>query len=262
MKIKSKTNLFILFILVGTALPLVVAGYLTINRIIITNSTTMLSRELANIDLNIRYSHSELERAGLLNLNSYVEAEKQRLLGVLANYNFGQTGQLHVFSRQGEAVKRSANSESKAVAIPLERIIDRKSGTFRFAHDDHYHFGVFQSTTHWDWVIVLSIAEYELFTSRNFYLKLVLVFFILILGVVMVLSTLMAGSFRQRIDAIVGNIKQAEQGNLSPSDAPTSVDELGDIQRGFNAMISTVAAHANALETSKEQAEAANRAKS
>jgi polar amino acid transport system substrate-binding protein len=72
----------------------------------------------------------------------------------------------------------------------------------------------------------------------------------------------MAGSFRQRIDAIVGNIKQAEQGNLNPSDAPIPVDELGDIQRGFDAMISTVAAHANALKTAKEQAEAANRAKS
>ncbi|MGD9367578.1 MAG: hypothetical protein PVH87_17895, partial [Desulfobacteraceae bacterium] len=80
MKIKPKTNLFILFIMVGTALPLVVAGYLTINRIIITDSTTMLSRELAHIDLNIRHSHSELERAGLLNLKSYVEAEKQQVL--------------------------------------------------------------------------------------------------------------------------------------------------------------------------------------
>ncbi|MGD9369659.1 MAG: response regulator, partial [Desulfobacteraceae bacterium] len=87
-------------------------------------------------------------------------------------------------------------------------------------------------------------------------------FFLLILGAVMILSTWMAGSFRQRIDAIVGNIKQAEQGNLNPSDAPIPVDELGDIQRGFDAMISTVAAHANALKTAKEQAEAANRAKS
>jgi signal transduction histidine kinase/DNA-binding response OmpR family regulator len=262
MKIKPKTNLFILFILVGTAIPLVIAGYLTINRIIITNSTTMLLRELDHIDLNIRHSHEELKRAGLLNLQSYVEAEKQRLLGVLANYNFGQTGQLHVFTRQGEAVMYSANTESKAVAIPIDYIFDRKSGTFRFAQDDNYHFAVFQSTTLWDWVIVLSVAEDELFASRNFYLKLVLVFFLLTLGVVMVLSTSMAGSFRKRIDAIVGYIKQAEQGNLYPSDAHIPIDELGAIQRGFNAMISTVAAHANALETAKEQAEAANRSKS
>jgi signal transduction histidine kinase/DNA-binding response OmpR family regulator/HPt (histidine-containing phosphotransfer) domain-containing protein len=262
MKIKPKTNLFILFIVVGTALPLVVAGYLTINQIIIADSTTMLSRELAHIDLNIRHSHSELERAGLLNLESYVEAEKQQVLGVLANYNFGQTGRLHVFTRQGETVKYSETTGDKGIVIPLARIIDRKSGTFRFAHGSHYHFGVFQATTHWDWVIVLSVAEYELFASRNFYLKLVLVFFLLILGVVMVLSTMIAGSFRQRIDTIVGNIKQAEQGNLNPSEAPIPADELGEIQRGFNAMISTVAAHANALETAKEQAEAANRAKS
>jgi signal transduction histidine kinase len=262
MKIKPKTNLFILFILVGTALPLVVAGYLTINQIIIANSTTMLSRELDHIDLNIRHSHSGLEKAGLLNLQSYVEAEKQQVLGVLANYNFGQTGQLNVFTRQGESVKQSANTEAKAISVPLEQIIDQKRGTVRFAHDGHRHYGVYQTTTHWDWIIVLSVAESELFASRNFYLKLVLIFFLLILGAVMILSTWMAGSFRQRIDAIVGNIKQAEQGNLNPSEVPIPSDELGAIQRGFNAMISTVAAHANALETAKEQAEAANRSKS
>ncbi len=262
MKIKHKTNLFILFIMVGTALPLVVAGYLTINRIIITDSTTMLLRELAHIDLNIRHSHSELERAGLLNLQSYVEAEKQRLLGMLANYNFGQTGRLHVFTRKGEAVMQSDITEARTVAVPIEQIINRKSGTFRFAHDGRYHFGVSQTASHWDWVIVLSVAEDELFASRNFYLKLVLVFFLLILSVVMILSTWMAGSFRQRIGDIIGNIKQAEQGNLNPSRAPIPADELGSIQRGFNAMISTVAAHANALETAKEQAEAANLAKS
>lgn len=262
MKIKHKTNLFILFIVVGTALPLVVAGYLTINRIIITDSTTMLSRELAHIDLNIRHSHSELERAGLLNLPSYVEAEKQQVLGVLANYNFGHTGRLYVFTRRGKAVMQSANSDANAVIIPMEHILDQARGTFRFSHDGHSNFGVFQTTTHWDWVIVLTVSEDELFASRNFYLKLVLIFFLFILSVVMILSTWMAGSFRQRIGAIVGSIKQAEQGDLNPSDAPIPADELGAIQRGFNAMISTVAAHANALESAKEQAEAASRAKS
>ncbi|MGD9216388.1 MAG: Cache 3/Cache 2 fusion domain-containing protein, partial [Desulfobacteraceae bacterium] len=230
MKIKLKTNLFILFIVVGTALPLVVAGYLTINQIIIAESTTMLSRELDHIDLNIRHSHSELERAGLLNLQRYVEAEKRQVLGVLANYNFGQTGRLYVFSRQGEAVMQSSNTET--VAVPIERIIDQKSGTIRFAHDGQNHFGVYQTTTHWDWVIVLSLAESELFASRNFYLKLVLMFFLLILAAVMILSTWMAGSFRQRIDAIVDNIKQAEQGNLTPSEVSIPADELGAIQRG------------------------------
>jgi signal transduction histidine kinase/CheY-like chemotaxis protein/HPt (histidine-containing phosphotransfer) domain-containing protein len=195
-----------------------------------------------------------------LNLQRYVEAEKRQVLGVLANYNFGQTGRLYVFSRQGEAVMQSANTET--VAVPIERIIGQKSGTIRFAHDGQNHFGVYQTTTHWDWVIVLSLAESELFASRNFYLKLVLMFFLLILAAVMILSTWMAGSFRQRIDAIVDNIKQAEQGNLTPSEVSIPADELGAIQRGFNAMISTVAAHANALETAKEQAEAANRSKS
>ena len=262
MKIKSKTNLFILFIMVGTALPLVIAGYLTINRIIITNSTTMLSRELGHIDLNIQHSHTELERAGLLNLQSYVEAEKQRLLGVLANYNFGQTGRLFVFSRQGEAVMQSANTQAVAAAFPIEQIIGRKSGTFRYDHDGRNIFGVFQATTHWGWTIVLTVADDELFATRDFYLKFVLVFFLLILGVVMVLSTLMAGSFRKGIDEIVGNIKRAEQGDLNPSQTPVLADELGDIQRGFNTMISPVAAHAKALESAKEQAEAANQTKS
>ncbi len=262
MKIKQKTNLFILFIVVGTALPLVVAGYLTINQIIIADSTSMLSRELTHIDLNIRHSHSELERAGLLNLESYVEAEKQRLLGVLANYNFGQTGRLYVFTRQGETVMQSGSSNVQTVAVPIEQIIDKTSETFRFDHDGDYYFGVSQTASYWDWVIVLSVAEDELFASRNFYLKLVLAFFLLILCVVMILSTLTAGTFRQRIDAIVGNIKQAEQGNLTPSYGPIPADELGAIQQGFNAMISTVAAHANALESAKEQAEGANRAKS
>jgi signal transduction histidine kinase/CheY-like chemotaxis protein/HPt (histidine-containing phosphotransfer) domain-containing protein len=262
MKIKPKTNLFILFIMAATALPLVVAGYLTINQIIIADSIRMLSRELVHIDLNIQHSHSELEKAGLSNLQSYVEAEKQRVLSVLANYNFGQTGRLHVFNRHGAAVMQNADGEAKAVAVPTERIVDRESGTFRFAHDGQDYFGVLQATTHWDWIIVLSVAEDELFASRNFYLKLALVFFLLMLGLVMTLSTWMAGYFRHRIDAIVGNIKKAQQGDLTPSDAPIPADELGAIQKGFNAMISTVAAHANALETAKEQAETANRAKS
>jgi signal transduction histidine kinase/DNA-binding response OmpR family regulator len=262
MKIKAKTNLFILFLVVGTALPLVVAGYLTINQIIIADSVRMLSRELIHIDLNIRDSHSELEKAGLLKLQSYVDAEKQRLLDVLANYNFGQSGRLHVFTRQGEAVMPGAGTAAKAVVNGAERIADRNSGAFRFTHEGRDYFGVLQVASHWDWIIVLSVADEELFASRNVYLKVALIFFLLMLGVVMALSTWMAGSFRKRINGIVGSIKQAEQGDLTPSDAPIPPDELGAIQRGFNAMISTVAAHANALEAAKEQAEAANRAKS
>ena len=284
MKIRHQVNLFILILLFVLSAVLVAAGYFAINRIVMQDSTTVFTRELDNIDFSIRQSYKELEDTQLLGLESYVNAEKKRLLEFLKGYRFGQTGQLHLIGPENQNMLNGATLGNTSYNKKIfQQMHNSGSGQIRFLANNQSYFSVFRHSSHWDWLMVLTIAEEELFASRNFYLKATFAFIIVTFLIVVLFSFRLGSVLLKRIDTTLSCLHQVEQGDLEARISSPGADEIGTIQTGINAMIDTVSTKTRelettnaalqteiterlsieaALQTAREAAEASNQAKS
>jgi signal transduction histidine kinase/CheY-like chemotaxis protein len=263
MKLRFQINLFVMLLLGVLVAILVAVGYFTINQIIVQDHTTVFTRELDNIDLNIRQSYQELEETGLLGLTSYVEAEHKRLLGVLKSYQFGETGQLHLLTPDGRHILHGENPPDISFKPEVvEWMLTARSGHLRHEQDGQTFFAVYRTSSHWNWLLVLTISESELFAARDIYLKEALGFSLMAFILATLFSLGISRTLERRIEPILHCLHKVQKGDLNSRITNPSQDEIGTIQAGINSMIETVATKTRELETAKETAEAANRAKS
>jgi PAS domain S-box-containing protein len=255
MKLRNKINLFVLTLLGTLAAVLVTVSYLTLNRIVLQDHTTAFTRELDNIDLNIRQSYQELEEAGLIGLESYVVAEKSRLLGMLKSYEFGETGQLTLLDQEGRVILgNETDTEMPFNAEVLQMMLTTKAGEFRYHKDlDHLDFAVFRVASYWDWLLVLTIPEKELFAARDYYLKQTIGFSLAAFILAALFSLMLSRSLTKRINPIIHCLKKIEQGDLSIRIVNPRPDEIGAIQTSINTMIETVAAKTRELDESQKK---------
>jgi PAS domain S-box-containing protein len=252
MKLGHKVNLFALILLGALALTLVTVGYFTINRIIIQDHNTTFTRELDNIDLNIRQSHQELEDAGLLGLASYVEAEKTRLLGVLKGYKFGDTGRLHMLTPDGRHLLDEDPPGTLFEPEHLQRVLKAGAGQLSHEQNGQTHFAVFRTASQWNWLLVLTISEQELFTARDFYLQLGLGFSLVAFVLAALFSLGISRTVQRRIDPTLRCLHKVEKGDLNSRISNPPRDEIGTVQSGINSMIETVAVKTRELETAND----------
>ena len=250
MKIRHKINLFILCILTSFAVTLGTTGYFAISNIILEDNTTVFTRELENIDFNIRQSYQELVDTNLISLDSYVQAEKQRLLGLFKSYRFGETGQLTFLDQNGQAILEVGSTrETSFDPVNFQQMATSTSGRIRYKLNGRSHLAVFLHSSHWDWLLILTIAEQELFASRDFYLKGTLGFSAVFFLVVVFFSFRLANKLQKRVDLTLACLFKVEQGDLNARISSSRPDEIGAIQSGINAMIETVSSKTHELET-------------
>jgi signal transduction histidine kinase/DNA-binding NarL/FixJ family response regulator len=262
MKLGHKVNLFVLILLGSLALILVTVGYFAINQIIIQDHTTTFTRELENIDLNIRQSYQELEETSLLGLASYVEAEKKRLLEMLKGYKFGKTGRLHVLTTEGYDTLDEFKPGTFFEQEFFNDTRETRAGIRHLKRNGQTYFTVFRQASHWDWLLVLTIADDELFVARDRYLRVGLGFSLAAFVLAALISFGIFLSLQRRIDPTLHCLHKVEEGDLECRIPSPPSDEIGSIQTGINSMIETVANQTGELRGAKEAAEDANKAKS
>ncbi len=263
MKIKHKINLFIITMLGLLVIPLALAGYAIIDQVVYNLNETSFKRELTNIDVDIREGYKELESTGLLNIESYVLAEKQRILKRLGNYKFGKTGQFYILDFESRVVLHKDFKKKQPFKFKFARkILKKENGKTSYIYKGKKRFAIFLKSSEWDWILVLSITEAEMFSARDFYRKFALVFGIAVFILVLILSWALTKNFRKEIDITLHCLNQIEKGNLDTYIQSVSNDEIGLIQGSINSMIATVAFKTKELKESQVKADAANRAKS
>jgi len=240
MKLRFQINLFVMLLLGVLVAILVAVGYFTINQIIVKDHNTVFTRELDNINLNIRQSYQELEETGLLGLTSYVEAEHKRLLGVLKSYQFGETGQLHLLTPDGRHILHGENPPDISFKLEVvEWMLTTRSGHLRHEQDGQTFFAVYRTSSHWNWLLVLTISESELFAARDIYLKKALGFSLMAFILVTLFSLGISRTLKHRIDPILHCLHKVKEGDLNSRVTNPSKDEIGTIQAGINSMIET-----------------------
>ncbi|MCP4110964.1 MAG: hypothetical protein GY749_36485 [Desulfobacteraceae bacterium] len=209
MKIKHKINMFIITTLGLLVVPLVLAGYAIIDQVVYNLNETSFKIELTNIDVDIREGYKELDSTGLLNIESYVLAEKQRILKRLGSYKFGKTGQLYILDSESGVVLHKDFKKGRPFKFEFARkILEKENGKTSYTYKGKKRFAVFLKSSEWDWILVLSITEDEMFSARDFYREFALIFGITVFILVLILSWSLTKNFRKEIDITLSCLKQ------------------------------------------------------
>ncbi len=274
MNIRHKFTLFSLSMVAMLMLPLATGGFWIINRIVYSQYEESFKRKINNIDIAIKESVSELERAGLSDLDAYIKAEQNRLINELEKYRFGETGRLTIYDFKGNAVQQKLTGQTPIINPELMHalIADKESGSINFQSDNINLFAVY-TRSEWDWLLVLSITQSEMFAQRNLFAALALFLTLTPLLGVTVLSSIVYRRFHFQVTRMLEALKLIEKGQLDTQISQPIDDELGEVQAGINSMANTlsdlvttleerVALQTRALRDAKDQAESANQAKS
>ncbi len=277
MKTQNKINLFVFIILAMLGVPIVIAGYIVINQIIHELNHAVFTRELASINKQIQELVSTLEDAGVQGIESYVSAVQQELIDKLRYYKFGRTGYVYFLDEHGKVVMHKRDAVGSDLKLPfIKDMLSQTSGMVEYEYEGSGRFAVFSKTSHWNWFVILSIKQEEVFEYRNLYLKIVLVTTISVFLLVLLISYIFTRGVTKKLQTTLSCLQAAGNGDFSVRIEDVYKDEIGVIQQGINTMIGKVAAsnhelvqeieQRKAIETeliiAKDQAEAANLAKS
>ncbi len=217
---------------------LVFNGYWMISRIIFQQYEQKLEHKLEDVITEVKDAYSTLEKAGILDLSAYVEATQIRLIDSIRNQQFGDTGFVQVFDADGHLI--TASEHSGADQIPVKQILMQTSGKLEYTLDGRDYFALYAPAGHWEWTIFISIAEQEMFTSRNEFLSYVsliaVIIFILLLG----LTRWLSSSTSRRINFTLDTLKLMQEGDYSQRFQGNLHDEIGRIEQGINNLISKI----------------------
>ncbi|MEK7991735.1 MAG: ATP-binding protein [Thiotrichaceae bacterium] len=241
MKLQTKINIFAFLLLALLAIPIVVIGYFSINQIVYKLNNELFSKEINNINQEITELYETLEFSGVLGIESYIINARQELLDKFKDYRYGNTGYLYILDSEGKIILHHNIKKGKQLNYPfIYDILEQKNGEIHYDYAGKHRYAVFLTTPKWNWTIVLSIAEDEIFKYRANYLKFVVLFTLILFLCLLLLSHLFTRGISVRIDDTLAFLKQVEHGNLDARIDAKSKDEIGIIQMGIDSMIEKV----------------------
>jgi signal transduction histidine kinase/ActR/RegA family two-component response regulator len=267
MKIQTKFSLYQAIILALMGSALVINGYWIISRITFQQYEQQLDRELDGVISEVKQAYSTLEKAGILDLRAYVESSQTDVIDSISNQKFGDTGFIQVFDAEGQLI--SASGHAVVTEIPVTQALLQTSGQLEYILHDRKYFALYAPAGHWGWTLFISIAEDEMFASRDEFLSYVsliaAIVFVLLLG----LTRWLSSSTTRRINFTLDTLKLMQEGDYSHRFQGSPQDEIGRIEQGINNLISKIddeisqreKIEKNLLEA-KNKAEIGNRVKS
>jgi PAS domain-containing protein len=216
-------------------------GYFSINQIVYKLNNELFSKEIRNINKEITELYETLEFSGVLGIESYIANAQQELLDKFKDYRYGDTGYLYILDNEAKVILHPDFKQGKQLNYPfIYDILEQKNGQIHYDYAGKHRYAVFLTTPKWDWTIVLSVAEDEIFKYRASYLKFVVLFTLILFFCLLLLSHLFTRGISVRIDDTLAFLKQVEYGNLDARIGAKSKDEIGIIQAGIDSMIEKV----------------------
>ncbi len=276
MRTQVKINLFVFSMLLGLGVPVVLAGYLVIDRIVYRLNEEILTKELNELYQEVADTHATLEHAGVSGIPEYIRKNQQEMLEKFKNYTLRQTGRAYVLDAEGRVLAHPVYPRGSSLhAGGARKMLTHHQGLFEYMRDGQKYLTIFQAFPEWNWWLALEISKAELFAERRHYLWLVLVISLLIFLGVFLLSHILTRHLGAKIDTTLACLREARQGNLQARIQLPDNDEIGVIQQGINRMIRDIAKAHDAmkaeieqrkraeaeLKIARDQAEAANQAK-
>lgn len=241
MKLQAKLNSISVTVLLAMTVLIVLAGMFIIEDIIVEMNRRLLRSEVSNVIQKIRWS-LQLRSAGESQSKDRTHYARRFLLEHLRSHEFGETGMLFIIARPDRTV--FAGGPLSGVEVDkqsADTMFRRKQGFINLSLNNTPYLGAFAVFPDWDWLIVQTVSAREMFEKRTEYLTYVSILGLLILGLCVLVSSVSVSRLVDRIKTTLGCVQAVEEGDLtSRIRSIGSDDEIGNLQRGLNSMISTI----------------------
>ncbi|WP_238996472.1 sensor histidine kinase [Paenibacillus pinistramenti] len=100
-------------------------------------------------------------------------------------------------------------------------------------------FGL-QAIPHTDMTVALLVPYKDILASSNKIRNRIILIFLLIVPLALILSYLVAGSATRRLRLLISQVRKAKYGQFQIETLPTSEDEIGELSRNFNGMMTNI----------------------
>ncbi len=270
MKTQTKINLFMFMMLASLEIPLVIAGYIAINKIVYNLNQEMFNNELLQIRKEITRQQQTLEEMGVATVENFIQKSQTDLLKELRQYKYGRTGFLYILDPHLQVILHKDYQPGEQFNFDFAKeMLTHQQGNLSYYYDEQPYFAVFSISPEWNWLLVLSITEEEIFEHRTNYLHFAGLLSFLLFSLILLLSYLLTRNTSHKIKTTLSFLKEVETGHLEARIPVVNHDEIALIQTGINSMIAKVETATASLriayqmaEQAKQEADLANRAKS
>ncbi len=238
MRLQFKINLVSLGILVAVACALAAAGVVAMDRLAFDLNRKLLAAEAANLGDKIGEAQEVLADSGVAAVRSYVERAKRDLVQEFKRDADARFGRLAILTSSGQAVIGLDEPPGDESGLPcLDRILEQGEGEMECRLGDKIRLVFFRTFPDWDWVLLLSATDREMYATRDAFLKSALV----ILAASLVLG---GGILLSLTRGIVGPLQRLAQAAMAlsrgqwrqPVPEPGGNDEVGELSRSFAVM--------------------------
>lgn len=270
MLLRQKINLIVLATLTSVGALVLVLFVLLIDEVIVRKQTNLFEGVLKNVESNVQTAIKEMEDAalldglGLANVQLFFLEEKQaEIINYLRQYRIGETGHFTVVNGKGAVISHPEIAKGQSLDEQfLSAIGEHDFGTVQAQYKGIEKFVSYIYIKDWDWLIVLSIDEREMFEEVEYFQWISL--FVIMVGIIAVYLAfgLMFRGTTHRIDATLSFLREATSGKYDNRLVIEHSDEIGQLQEGLNTLVDAVVSQTNRLLEARNNAEKANLAKS
>ncbi|MBI9071553.1 MAG: HAMP domain-containing protein [Melioribacteraceae bacterium] len=236
MKIHFKLNLISATLFLMLAGIILISGTLVIDKIIYDLNLKIMSSELDGEFNKISESYKVLEESGLLSLEEYVSSSQDEFLLNLSDKKFGETGYYFLFNSKKESIIHKSVEKGSIINFDsIENIMAGKQGEIFYNFASTNMFGVYKYFPEWDWYLVLTITEDELYEAKYSFISTVLLLtMIFIFIAVAIMYFFIKNSIGNSLNKLVDSAREIAEGNLNADiSVSKSKDEIGVLTRSI-----------------------------
>lgn len=239
MQLRTKIYLFTLTMLILLTASIVLVGTYIINDIVYGLNKRLLLQEMNHLVERVQRGHDILVRTGIHTIETYVARQQKQLTSQFREITFGRTGRVYIIDNKGRAVLHDDFATGALVDLPFVSAMQAKqTGFMEYNYKGRKRFSVFRTFPQWNWLMVLSVAQKEMFEKKGAYLRNVSAIAAVILFFYFWVMNIFIKKMIDRVHKTLECANQVKEGNLTARiDKITANDEISDLQHNINAMI-------------------------
>ncbi|MBM7867870.1 HAMP domain-containing protein [Heliobacterium gestii] len=156
----------------------------------------------------------------------------------VADIKIGQSGYAFVMDTAGDFIIHPTLKGKNGSDLPfIQQMIKEKNGEMEYTYEGKKKLSIFRYFEPWDWYIVASVNLDDLRAEASRLLMTLSLAGLLIAGTAVAVSLALANSLVKPLYRLKASMETASRGDLTIRSDIDSGDEIGDLSRSFNTMI-------------------------
>ncbi|MCP4010435.1 MAG: HAMP domain-containing protein [Proteobacteria bacterium] len=228
--------LLLLSVLLGTSI--IIPGYLKIRHFEWLEAKEYGLDTALHMRDKIERRITVLEKAGVAEIESYIEQSKQDLLAEFKAAEPGQRVTIHIITAAGRVLFDGGDASPLPLAQGLLQQIDStETNHLLYESLEQNWLTSFVKHEPWDWYLLSMMSEREVYHQSSMYLQYVIAISAVMLLFITCLFVVLARGLRNGITTTIEQLESIGKGRYDQRLEVTGPGELGVLQKSMNAMI-------------------------